>query len=154
MPSADRDTAKQSSSDGDRQVREVDAMRAGSRWLPPAWSQCPQRGRTHGFKPSSAPVTAGKHNKAVRCVSAVIYVRYLMAPGTLQGEREAGWGRRDLASLTQLMFAKHWWKWAGTVNDKSGAWNAQQADAGSTSHTIPCNSHHWSRSFPPYLHSI
>lgn len=90
-------------------------------WLPPEWPPCPRRGRTHGSQPSSAPVTAGTRDKAARCASAMQSVQYLPAPGTLQGEREAGWGRRDLASLTHLVFAKHWWKWARAEKDKSGA---------------------------------
>jgi len=39
---------------------------------------------------------AAMHGKAARCANATQYVRCSTAPGTLQGERETGWGKRDL----------------------------------------------------------
>lgn len=39
---------------------------------------------------------AGTRDKAARCENEIQYVRYLTAPGILQGEREAGWRKRDL----------------------------------------------------------
>lgn len=63
--------------------------------------------------------------------------------------RKGSWlGKKGLASLTQLMFAKHWWKWARTANDKAGAQTVRQADAGSTLHAGLYKIHH---SYPDYF---